>query len=54
MPKMKAAVFAEPGRIVLEAKPIPDVDISPVSTGPNSLHMETLTTARVAVSILTL
>jgi threonine dehydrogenase-like Zn-dependent dehydrogenase len=25
MPKMKAAVFAEPGRIVLEAKPIPDV-----------------------------
>jgi threonine dehydrogenase-like Zn-dependent dehydrogenase len=25
MPKMKAAIFAEPGRIVLEAKPIPDV-----------------------------
>jgi threonine dehydrogenase-like Zn-dependent dehydrogenase len=25
MPKMKAAVFVEPGRIVLESKPIPDV-----------------------------
>lgn len=25
MPKMKAAVFAGPGRIVLEAKPVPDV-----------------------------
>src|SRR5215467_13157404 len=25
MPKMKAAVFVEPGRIVLDAKPIPDV-----------------------------
>lgn len=25
MPKMKAAVFVEPGRIVLEVKPIPDV-----------------------------
>jgi threonine dehydrogenase-like Zn-dependent dehydrogenase len=25
MPKMKAAVFVEPGRIVLETKPIPDV-----------------------------
>jgi alcohol dehydrogenase len=26
MPKMKAAVFVEPGRIVLESKPIPDVE----------------------------
>jgi threonine dehydrogenase-like Zn-dependent dehydrogenase len=25
MPKMKAAIFAEPGRIVLESRPIPDV-----------------------------
>src|SRR5215469_10993197 len=25
MPKMKAAVFVEPGRIVLEEKPVPDV-----------------------------
>ncbi|WP_428673267.1 NAD(P)-dependent alcohol dehydrogenase [Reyranella sp.] len=25
MPKMKAAVFVEPGRIVLESKPVPDV-----------------------------
>jgi alcohol dehydrogenase len=25
MPKMKAAIFAEPGRIVLESKPIPDI-----------------------------
>jgi threonine dehydrogenase-like Zn-dependent dehydrogenase len=25
MPKMKAAIFAEPGRIVLEARPVPDV-----------------------------
>lgn len=24
--KMKAAVFVEPGRIVLDEKPIPDVD----------------------------
>lgn len=24
MPKMKAAVFVEPGRIVLDDKPIPD------------------------------
>ena len=26
MPKMMAAVFAEPGRIVLESRPVPDVD----------------------------
>ena len=25
MPKMKAAIFVEPGRIVLDEKPIPDV-----------------------------
>ena len=25
MPKMKAAIFVEPGRIVLDDKPIPDV-----------------------------
>ena len=25
MPKMKAAIFAEPGRIVLESRPVPDV-----------------------------
>ena len=25
MPKMKAAIFVEPGRIVLESKPVPDV-----------------------------
>jgi alcohol dehydrogenase len=25
MPKMRAAVFVEPGRIVLEEKPVPDV-----------------------------
>ena len=25
VPKMKAAVFVEPGRIVLESKPIPEV-----------------------------
>ena len=25
MPKMKAAVFVEPGRIVLDEKPIPEV-----------------------------
>ena len=25
MPKMMAAVFAEPGRIVLESRPVPDV-----------------------------
>ena len=25
MPKMKAAIFAEPNRIVLDTKPIPDV-----------------------------
>jgi threonine dehydrogenase-like Zn-dependent dehydrogenase len=25
MPKMKTAIFAEPGRIVLDEKPIPDV-----------------------------
>ena len=25
MPKMKAAVFVEPGRIVLDDKPVPDV-----------------------------
>ena len=25
MPMMKAAVFAEPGRIVIDDKPIPDV-----------------------------
>src|ERR1041385_7032442 len=27
MPKMKAAVFVEPGRIVLDEKPIPDVGL---------------------------
>ncbi|WP_291853865.1 hypothetical protein [Bradyrhizobium sp.] len=26
MPRMKAAIFVEPGRIVLDDKPIPDVD----------------------------
>ena len=25
MPRMKAAIFVEPGRIVLESKPVPDV-----------------------------
>jgi alcohol dehydrogenase len=25
MPKMKAAIFVEPGRIVLDEKPIPDI-----------------------------
>jgi alcohol dehydrogenase len=25
MPQMKAAIFVEPGRIVLEQKPVPDV-----------------------------
>ena len=25
MPKMKAAIFVEPGRIVLDDKPVPDV-----------------------------
>jgi len=25
MPKMKAAVFVEPGRIVLESKPVPEI-----------------------------
>lgn len=25
MPRMKAAVFVEPGRIVLESRPVPDV-----------------------------
>ncbi len=36
------------------AAPTRPATISPVSTGPSSLHMETLTTASVAVSILTL
>lgn len=25
MPKMKAAIFVEPGRIVLDSKPVPDI-----------------------------
>jgi len=37
MPKMKAAVFVEPGRIVLEDKPIPDI-------GPNDALMRVKTT----------
>ncbi|MDQ7247951.1 NAD(P)-dependent alcohol dehydrogenase [Dongia sedimenti] len=37
MPKMKAAVFVEPGRIVLEDKPIPDI-------GPNDVLMRVKTT----------
>jgi threonine dehydrogenase-like Zn-dependent dehydrogenase len=37
MPKMKAAVFVEPGRIVLEDKPIPDI-------GPNDALMRVQTT----------
>src|ERR671913_1673463 len=26
MPKMKAAIFVEPGRIILDEKPIPDIE----------------------------
>ena len=36
------------------AAPTRPATIKPVSTGPSSLHIETLTTASVAVSILTL
>jgi threonine dehydrogenase-like Zn-dependent dehydrogenase len=37
MPKMKAAIFVEPGRIVLDDKPIPDI-------GPNDALMRVTTT----------
>ena len=36
------------------AAPTRPATINPVNTGPSSLHIETLTTASVAVSIFTL
>ena len=47
-------IFGNPFNSAAMAAPTRPATIKAVSTGPNSLHIETLTTASVAVSILTL